>query len=500
VRKTIVDSGFVKWKVVNHSVRLPSSDITFVLNGKLEFGFAKWNPGDPNIRGSDPSIALKICRREPRMVSYLKEATCSFSVIADGEECARTEILQDGIPVNRSLESQFICERSTEGKGPYATVTNGPVTATAGVFALDRGEAPQRRVRPSSLVINRKPPQATKPAQPPSAAVGTPDIVGRPSIPAASECPKSDERREASVLYTEAQLEGFCKFLETLTCINLSAYSVVGDYVRFDPKSRDYLKRKAHEIQGIVEKEHWDNYNNVLISGFPGSGKNEFVNAIAHDLCHKFPSLQWVYRIYDLSKQSQEELAVFLRGLSLELESGKSVVSFIDEVDSKDKEEWPFEDIIEPLKKWNKDSGNHIIWFAAGSRGDDLEQFKGIIRVRHKGPDLLSRFPHCEIRIPPLDIFEKMVIAAAQLRCWASTKKKTFDDVETTTFLWFANSSDARQIDDKVKRAVDNLPPTAKTLYYRDCFSGANLSADRFRDANLRFFKMLEGYSAKIEV
>jgi hypothetical protein len=193
------------------------------------------------------------------------------------------------------------------------------------------------------------------------------------------------------------------------------------------------------------------------------------------------------------------ELEAFLSRIVSRVRTGDFVVGFIDEIDSKEEEAWPLEESLDHFKTWNNDAGKPLLWFAAGSKGNNLDEFIGRFVPRKKGPDFLSRFPRFRLRIPDIDLFDKLVITASRLRLWAFREKKVLEDVDCAALLWFCRGFDARQVDDRIKRAVQSLGPGMRTLYYRDCFLSGESDADDFRDQNAVAFSHVKGRTIRIE-
>jgi hypothetical protein len=113
VSDIISNNGFIKWIIINRSVRIPiKRRLITKLNAKFDFGFAKWDPSDPNVRPECARPEFSISRTSPNTKYYSsKETTCHFNIIADGEECIETKIFVESAAIRDYLESKFVCRR-----------------------------------------------------------------------------------------------------------------------------------------------------------------------------------------------------------------------------------------------------------------------------------------------------------------------------------------------------------------------------------------------------
>lgn len=222
--------------------------------------------------------------------------------------------------------------------------------------------------------------------------------------------------------------------------IDLGRVVVAGDYVRFDESSRHSLKDLRGKIlAGLSGGSRRP--TNFLIWGAPGSGKSFLVQEIAR-------SVGSAARLVEVNLAALR--ADEFRARLADAGTGPTdVVCLIDEVDAHPNEAWPYELLLPALEPATSPP-HRSVFCLAGSRGASVEEFRGVIRARPKGTDLLSRIPRGhDVAIPALGIGDKICVAAAQIRSAAGTEGHQIREVEKFALYYLATNLElqsARQL------------------------------------------------------
>jgi hypothetical protein len=168
----------------------------------------------------------------------------------------------------------------------------------------------------------------------------------------------------------------------------LSDYRVIQAYSRYDERSRNVLRDWAQLIRGpLLEKSR--GRENFLIWAPPGSGKSFLIQQVAESLSLRGPSEGFLEVL--LPEESQSTLRTKLDGLQEAAASGPHLC-LIDEIDAKQGEVWPYEEIFTYLDLNIRATGR-VVFVLIGSTGTGIERLTQNIQSRHKGADLLDRIP-----------------------------------------------------------------------------------------------------------
>jgi hypothetical protein len=134
----------------------------------------------------------------------------------------------------------------------------------------------------------------------------------------------------------------------------------------------------------------------VLVCGKSGSGKSLFVREVAKDLVGQGS-------LIEANLSDAEEIPSVLRKhyQQILLPQSNLPIAFIDEVDTRVKEEYAYRHLLRALVGDQVDLGNGVqarlpgvLWFFAASSGSDTENFKKHLNGVdvQKGPDFIRRF------------------------------------------------------------------------------------------------------------
>lgn len=308
------------------------------------------------------------------------------------------------------------------------------------------------------------------------------------------------ERSVSSGKAVPSQLPSIAAYLADQQVIELDSFRVLGRYLRYDPAVRNDLRTYTDEIIQIAsDKTKWKALNNTLISGLPGQGKTGIVEVLAEELSvSELPVAgRAVYKEFRLDRGGEAELLGFIEEVRQDLDKGNLVVALVDEIDSKEEERWPLDSLLRPLE-WNEKDGKPVIWFCAGSKGNDKVEFLSRIQARSKGRDFLSRFPQFRKRVPDLDSWDMMAISCSRILHLAKESKVTIHDVETRALLYLADSEDARQVNHRVRTAIGNVSKGSRRLYFDSCFAAGSTEKKKFSDENRVFCDLLEDKYVKL--
>ncbi|MDV3278365.1 MAG: tetratricopeptide repeat protein [Nitrososphaerales archaeon] len=242
------------------------------------------------------------------------------------------------------------------------------------------------------------------------------------------------------------------RLLSKMDEVQLDRYGIVGEYVRFDNDVRNSLKDfKLKIISGFENQK--PGRSSFLVWGPPGSGKTFFVQQIAKSLARDVD-----YREFNLAQTGEAE---FRRLLESAEKSSRPCLCFIDEIDSKPLEPWPYEALL-PCIEPSKEGKRRICFVLAGSGGSSLDEMKAKIAGRPKGKDLLSRILRgCEFVIPPLGVGDKLLVAATQIVESARERGIVVEEIDKLALYFIAVNpafSSARQLRGLAVSCVERVP------------------------------------------
>jgi len=209
--------------------------------------------------------------------------------------------------------------------------------------------------------------------------------------------------------------------------------------------------------------------DNYLIWAPPGSGKSFFIQEIAKSLGDKID-------YFELNLAQIDELK-FRSELSKIERANKPRLVFIDEVDSKSTEEWPYEDLLPSLEPPDRNT-IRTCFILAGSGGNSLSEMKERMAKRPKGSDLLSRIPsRNESEIPGLALGDKLLVASTQFLRASSERGRQTDEVEKLVLYYIAlnpKMKSARQIRDLAIHCVERMPSGEERIKFDYLFDAGD--------------------------
>ncbi len=256
--------------------------------------------------------------------------------------------------------------------------------------------------------------------------------------------------------------------------VDLERYRIIGNYLRFDDATRNNLKDFNLKITSSLSREE-QGRESFLIWGSPGSGKSFFVHEIASK-----SGMGMEYREMNLANLSLDEFKKALREVE---DSSMPTLCFIDEVDSKPTESWPYEELI-PFLEPSKKSTHRICYVLAGSGGESLEEFRERISARPKGKDLLSRiFSRNQCVIPSLNAGDKLIVAMLQLLEATSQRNLKINEIEKIGLYYIAVSpafSSPRQLRSLALSSAERIPIREDRIKYDYLFSPGDAESKEF--------------------
>jgi TolB-like protein/Tfp pilus assembly protein PilF len=298
---------------------------------------------------------------------------------------------------------------------------------------------------------------------------GTPgfrSLLGRMRLPPGEPAgPTADGTRDRGAM---------AGLLERLEEIDLDRYRVVGSYTRYDAPVRHALKDLRQKIAAAFDSGA-PARDNFLLWGAPGTGKTFFVR-------ESFASLSDGVRLVELNLAELDELG-FRAGLADVRNAAGPVLCFVDEVDSKPHESWPYEAMLPGL-----DLGGSSRWprvfVLAGSSGASTDAMKSKIAARAKGADLLSRIPNGnEFAIPELSPEDRLIVGIGALRQATRNAGKNVGEIEKLALFYLAvrpELANPRQLRDRITRAVDRLPSSEARFKFDFLFDPGDLGNKEF--------------------
>ena len=300
--------------------------------------------------------------------------------------------------------------------------------------------------------------------------LGVPEQTATPLAPAlpTKEPTPSTATKDASATPGAPSNGDVYDLIAGLDVMVLSRYRVVGDYMRFDEVVRSVLKDARQKIaaglgsQGRTRENH-------LIWAAPGTGKTYFVEQVAASLPASIRYLE-----LNLAKLDQER---FLADLSDLDDVDSPCLCFVDEIDAKPDDAWPYESML-PYLDAAPQRGAPLVVVLAGSGGTSVEELKKLIARRPKGRDLLSRIPSVnEYEIGPLGTLDRVLVALSQIRQLGREAGRDIRAVEKLGLCYVALSTrlaNARQLREFAARAVQRVQAGEDRVKYDDLFSAGD--------------------------
>jgi TolB-like protein/Tfp pilus assembly protein PilF len=283
----------------------------------------------------------------------------------------------------------------------------------------------------------------------------------RPNRPLAASEDDSGKPKTA----TDGRATEAAALLAPLEWIELSRYSVVGPYLRFDHRTRHTLKEfRQRAVATFAVPAHRP--KNFLLWGAPGSGKSYLVQQLARVAGDGIEYLE-----LNVGGLEREQFRSRLEGAT---NSGRPLLCLVDEVDARPGEAWPFETLL-PYLDPASPRGAATCYCLAGSGGANLGEFKDRLLARPKGADLLSRIPRGnEVAVAPLDVGDRLLVSLAQLALAASEEGRELREVEKLALYYLAVDDElvsARRLRDVAIESIQRMPPGEDRLRYDHLFA-----------------------------
>jgi pimeloyl-ACP methyl ester carboxylesterase len=290
-------------------------------------------------------------------------------------------------------------------------------------------------------------------------------FLGIPNHPPSPAAGHVTSRHRADVPGDERAREEALALIRGLEELPLRRFSVVGGYLKYDERMRHRLK-DAHQRMVSAYATPGGTRENHLIWAFPGSGKTHFVREVADSLPSEVRYLE-----VNLAGLGEEEFDTRLA----ELQDDKTpTLCFVDEVDARSREDWPYERLLDQLDVL-VGREPRVVFVMAGSSGSSLTELKERIGSRPKGLDLLSRVPTGnEYEIPPMGCGDRLLVATDTFLRAGRDMGRAIRSVEKFALYYVALSpklGDARQVHEFALQALQRLPFGEDRLRYDHLFS-----------------------------
>lgn len=250
-----------------------------------------------------------------------------------------------------------------------------------------------------------------------------------------------------------------------LGVVTLSRYRVVGNYVRYDEAVRNTLKDARQKIVAAFRSPS-QMRENYLVWGPSGSGKTYFVQQLAALLESSVRYCE--FNLTQLDERKFRSALAELRGVR------EPCLCFVDEVDVRPNESWPYE-VLLPYLDAVANEGVRFIFVLAGSSGSSLPEMKKSVASRPKGADMLSRIPsENEYSIPPMSVGDRLLVVLRQLRQAGKEMGREVREVERLGLYYVAldpRLSSARQLRECAVRCAERMLQGDDRLKYDNLFS-----------------------------
>lgn len=250
--------------------------------------------------------------------------------------------------------------------------------------------------------------------------------------------------------------------LEGLSALRLSRYRVAGGYYRFEESTRTRLKDVRGKILASLGQSTRGN-ENFLLWGPPGTGKTFFVEQVREQAA---PDA--AFRQVNLARVDEDAFRSWLAEVG---DSTDPLLCFVDEVDSKPGEPWPYEALLPALEGGG---AARRVFVLAGSTGTALEDMTRAIAARPKGRDLLSRIPHEHlVALPGMTVGDRLVVVAAQCEGAGRELGRPLAEIEKLALYYILlhpELKSARQLREVARRGLRRVPPGEDRLRFDHLF------------------------------
>src|SRR5437867_1235482 len=251
--------------------------------------------------------------------------------------------------------------------------------------------------------------------------------------------------------------------LLNLDHIDLARFEVVGNYVRYDEKTRHALKDFRRKVMAGFDGS-LGSKENYLIWGPPGSGKTFLVQELARSMGAP------AYVELNLAESNEGR---FRASLDILESTPQHTMCLVDEADSKAEESWPYELLLRHLEP-PEGRRKRVCFILAGSSGRSLEEMTAAIRQRPKGADLLSRIPaDHRLAVPSLTEGDRALVTVVQLLHAAAERGRLIREVEKMALFYAtanAQLESARQLRDFAINCARRIPQGEDRIRYDDLF------------------------------
>ncbi len=266
-------------------------------------------------------------------------------------------------------------------------------------------------------------------------------------------------------------------FLKKEDAIDLTKYTVVGGYRRFNQSVRAQLLKLSQQIITSLSDKPLGRQN-YLICAAPGSGKSYFIQEIAKSVCNKIKFVE-----IDLSKDSEKIVRSKLEKVGID---EYSRLCMIDEIDGRAEEKWPYDVIYKKLDV--NDEANcraTTVFTLIGSSGGDSNGLKNAIKSRYKAKDLIDRIPKNSkyyIQIPPLELGDGICVYVSKVLEASVKKDVSITHVEKMAIFHAVMTAlkSPRQIKMLADHAVGRVRVGDRILRYDHHFERGDTENKRF--------------------
>ena len=206
------------------------------------------------------------------------------------------------------------------------------------------------------------------------------------------------------------------------------------------------------------------------------------------------------YREINLAQMDEQD---FRRALSGIEKLDKPRLCFIDEVDSRASELWPYEALLPSLEPPTNRRTIRTCFVLAGSSGNSLSRMKQRIAQRPKGTDLLSRIPQDnEFVIEGLGLGDRLLVMSTQFLSAAREYGRQIDEVEKLVLYYVALNpqlKSARQIRQLAVRCIERMPSGEERVKFDYLFDAGDPDNKKFWNKTRRQRKEFANTFVRLE-
>jgi phosphoserine phosphatase len=257
----------------------------------------------------------------------------------------------------------------------------------------------------------------------------------------------------------------------------LTRYTVVGGYRRFNPQTRAQLLDLCQQVTTSLS-ETPRGRQNYLICAAPGSGKTYLIQEIANSVRDKT-----LFVDIDLSRDSEAEVR---RKLELVVGGETRCLCMIDEIDGRAGELWPY-DVIYKKLDINDEANSQAttVFTLIGSSGGTVDGLKDAIKSRYKANDLIDRIPEnstYNVQIPPLELGDGICVYVSKILEASAKSNVVVTHVEKMAVFHAAITAlkSPRQIKMLADHAVGRVKGNGTVLRYDHHFEAGDMENKRF--------------------